>query len=96
MSNYLKSGKVREIFLAILDGKGIRETARDMAVSSNTVLRYADTLRWLTRHGYDEFSIPESCLCGQMWGHRGWCSYRYAKSVRRQKFMKEWHQKRRP
>lgn len=81
------------IFQALINGKGIRETARDLSISSNTVLRYADTLRWLTKQGYDEFSIPENCLCGQPWGHRGWCSYRFSRSEKRQQFMKKWHQK---
>lgn len=86
---YGRKGKLREIAVFILRGEGDRETARLARCSKDTVRKLR---RVLVAIAGREFLCP----CGSPGNHRGWCSYRFAKSEVRQQWMEQWQQRRRP
>jgi hypothetical protein len=87
---YMRNGILENIGKSLLSGNGIRKTARDLGVSKCTVGKFQRILReFMLKSGRGDIL----CKCGQWVGHQGWCSYRYSKSEKRQKFMKKWHDK---
>jgi len=87
--NRLKPEKLREIQMAYWDGKSLRETAREYRVAKKTV---QDIFRAERKESLG-FRVP--CICGQTCGHKGWCSYRFARSPKRQAVMKRLHARQR-
>ena len=75
MANYLPSSTVGELHALRQGGAGVREIARVLGISKNTVSRY----------------LPDkntaSCPCGKLAGHNGWCAHRLDKSERRQAYL---------
>jgi hypothetical protein len=74
VSNMLPMEEIQKIRVCFSEGRSIRETARVLGMSANTVKRY----------------IPKNdarvCGCGKPVGHKGWCKALYAKSIARQNF----------
>lgn len=71
-SHRITSAQSREIIrLATKEYCGVREISRRLSLPKNTVMTY--------------FPADADCPCGRrLLDHRGWCSYRYAKSAARQ------------
>lgn len=76
MAHYLTAATVGEIFALRTGGAGLREIARELGVSKNTVARYVGANR-----------LTSICPCGKPAGHKGWCQDRIAKSARRQAYL---------
>jgi len=72
--------KLRPALKMLLAGFGLREIGRACGINKRT----AGELR-------RRLEVLPSCVCGQMIGHRGWCSWRYKRSPVRQNFMKSWN-----
>lgn len=77
-----KLRELRELFRA---GQSARESMESSGLADMTVRKY---FGW-----FELLYGPRMCACGQPMKHRGWCSVRYAKSPKRQEFMKKWHKK---
>ena len=93
------------------DGLSIREAARICEVAKNTAAKImggfaegeSEILAAAAADGCPHpRTITDSsgnlwiaCACGQIRGHRGWCSVRYKASAARQQFMERWHSKNR-
>jgi hypothetical protein len=78
----LPRGNQLHLFRLYKQGFSLRLAAYEAGVAFNTVRRYFCVFREL--HGL------VLCECGQISGHRGWCSHRFSKSLRRQEFIKSW------
>lgn len=92
MAHYLPTQKVADIMERIRAGQSVRTIAAAVGVAKNTVQRYRDAAVFFEVTGLEGWKI-DACPCGEKAGHRGWCWYRYSRSVPRQQFMKKWHQK---
>lgn len=87
MTNFLPGDKVEQIVSLLEQGKGVREVAKTVGVGSYTVTKYRQ--EWLSQRKASGLGLP-LCECGEPIGHRGWCAVRYARSVARQKFVRDW------
>lgn len=76
--------KIIKIDAMLEHGKSLREIAMATGTSKITV---GKRRLWLIRNNNAVFT----CQCGQMAGHRGWCSERFANSQRRKEFISKWH-----
>lgn len=88
MSNWLPVTKRKALLDHLMDGRSVRDTARLVGCSKVTVSQYRKIIRVAEMWGED-LRLPK-CACGQNSGHRGWCAVRYARSPKRQDFMKQW------
>lgn len=79
-SRYFDDETQLAIFQRLRDGGSIRDVARAVGVSNNTVLRYRKLLN------ADEIA---KCGCGKQGGHAGWCWYRLRQKPQRPNFMRE-------
>lgn len=70
---------------AFLGGMGVREAARTVGCAKATARRYRKELA--ASGALDGVT----CACGKKPGHRGWCSYRFARSPERQRVMARLH-----
>lgn len=70
------------IWLMREDGYSVREIARAFGLSKSVVHTISSEFLY----------EPDSkCKCGEPIGHRGWCSWRFKRSEKRQAFMDRWH-----
>ena len=69
------------------EGKSVRQIMREMGISQGSVTRYRRL--WLK-----ENDLP-LCECGKRCDHKGWCSFKYAQSPKRQAALKALHEKQR-
>ena len=67
----------------LLQGKGIREVARQVGIASQTVRRVRDEIR---------AQLPKECECGRPLGHKGWCKGRVRESPARQETLRKMHE----
>lgn len=79
---YSRGGRLDAAKAAILNGFGNRETHRMTGMSKRTVAKLRGILE--RDHGI------VSCPCGKPATHNGWCRVRYARSEKRQQFIKKW------
>lgn len=87
---YVRGDKLADIGKSLLAGNSIRATSRLTKTSKCTVRKlYKILLAMRSKSGKDDILCP----CGQPITHQGWCVYRYKNSPKRQKFMKNWHKK---
>ena len=71
--NVLSEVKIEAMRGMFREGHSIRDIASRLRVSKGTVMRYRKV-----------FSLPKHCRCGSHYGHRGWCTERFHKSLVRQ------------
>lgn len=64
------------------EGKSIREVRALLGLSMTAASKFR-------KLALENFTVV--CKCGLLAGHRGWCSWRYQNSPKRQEFMKRWH-----
>lgn len=87
---YMRGDTLERIGKALMDGNGIRKTAKIVGVSKNTVKKFYRILLAIRfKAGMGDILCP----CGDHIGHQGWCTYRYSQSPERQKFMRDWNRK---
>lgn len=79
-----KGGRLEKATALMKEGKGNREVSRLTGMSKTTAAKLRKVLE--TENGG-----PFLCPCGKPATHPGWCSYRFAKSPRRQKFIVDWN-----
>lgn len=82
MSNHLETVVAEALEERLFAGDSLRQIARSLEVSTNTVRRYKGLL------GARLSDVR--CPCGEPAFHRGWCAHRYAQSPARQLFMAKW------
>lgn len=84
---YKRGGKLRQAISLILEGSTQRDVQRLTGMHSVTTKKILDALK--------NAGHKINCRCGDPLGHKGWCSYRYNKSKKRQQTMQrlnpEWH-----
>lgn len=95
MSNDLPPAKRRKVLRLLLEGQSVRGVANAVGCAKNTVLRYRAVIQAAELLGDKSVHLP-TCECGQPAGHRGWCAVRYAKSPKRQEFIRRWRKKDEP
>lgn len=84
--NMYKNNKVMVALPLLRDGKSIREVSRILGMSKVTIAKFADRLL--------ENGVELICKCGRpIKTHKGFCSYRFQQSIKRQEFMRQWHRK---
>jgi len=81
MSNFIQKEKISQIYDFFRAGEGIIPVSRLVGVAKRTAQSYRKRLI---------LSEPKLlCPCGKPLGHTEWCSFRFAKSPARQKFIYE-------
>ncbi len=83
---YSKGGNLEIAKRMVLEGNCNRDVRRATGMHMQTVAK-------LRRIIESEQGSPIMCACGSPATHRGWCSVRYAKSPKRQKFIGQWGKK---
>lgn len=88
--NLLCPDKVSRIFDCYCAGLSIRRTADVVGASRQTVQVYRQLY---AQQLADEGRPQPNCQCGRVVGHRGWCTWRYQQSEKRQAFLKGWNRR---
>lgn len=82
-----RKARYQKIGLLVLLGYGTRTIAAATGVSKNTVKKIRDYIRVHDNIGHNILS----CECGKERDHKGWCSWRFKRSIARQEYCKKFN-----
>lgn len=94
MANFIDDCRFEKTLYLIGEGETVRSIAKKAGISRGTAAKMKR--EFLEEAASPEFNLPVLCQCGKQSDHRGWCSWRYAKSPARQATMKRLHALQRP